>query len=146
MYTDALSFLEDERDAWRPFEALSQLANDELERPVEAAHGWSGRDLVGHLVHWQILALDVAKELAVRVDSPTKEAADADFETRGDVVVNAEVDAIWRAKPIDEVRPDFAMVAGELLGFLTVDPETRWVKNGDTQTCFREETMDHYED
>src|SRR3954466_2878682 len=101
MYTDALSFLEDERDAWRPFEALSQLANDELERPVEAAHGWSGRDLMGHLVHRKILALAVPKELAVRVDSPTKEAADADFETRGDVVVNAEVDAIWRAKPID---------------------------------------------
>ena len=36
MYTDALSFLEDERDAWRPYEALSQLTDEELERPVEA--------------------------------------------------------------------------------------------------------------
>ena len=41
MYTDALSFLEDERDAWAPFEALSQLTDEQLERPVEAAHGWS---------------------------------------------------------------------------------------------------------
>ena len=146
MYTDALSFLEDERDAWRPFEALSQLSDEDLERPVDAAHGWSGRDLMGHLVHWQILALDVAKELAVRDQSPTKAAADADFETRGDVVVNAEVDALWRAKPIDEVRQEFARVAGELRGFLTVVPETRWVKNSDMQTFFYEETIEHYDD
>ena len=146
MYTDALSFLEDERDAWRPFEALSQLSDEDLERPVDAAHGWSGRDLMGHLVHWQILALDVAKELAVRDQSPTKAAADADFEARGDVVVNAEVDALWRAKPIDEVRQEFARVAGELRGFLTVVPETRWVKNSDMQTFFYEETIEHYDD
>ena len=65
MYTDALSFLEDERDAWRPYEALSLLTDEQLETPVEAAHGWSGRDLMGHLVTWQLLSLDVAKELAL---------------------------------------------------------------------------------
>ena len=146
MYTDALSFLEDERDAWRPFEALSTLSDDELDRPVEAAHGWSGRDLMGHLVHWQLLALDVAKELAVGEHSPKKAAADADFEARGDVVVNAEVDALWRAKPVDEVRQEFARVPGELRGFLTVVPETRWLKNADMQTFFYEETIEHYDD
>ena len=146
MYTDALSFLEDERDAWRPFEALSQLTDEQLERPVADAHGWSGRDLMGHLVHWQILALDVAKELALRETSATKEAADADFEARGDVAVNAEVDALWRSKSIDEVRQEFAGVAGELRGFLTVVPETRWVKNSDMQTFFYEETIEHYAD
>ena len=146
MYTDALSFLEDERDAWRQYEALSELTDEELERPIADAHGWSGRDLIGHLVHWQILALDVAKELALREDSPRKHAADADFETRGDVVVNAEVDALWRAKPIDEVRQEFARVAGELRGFLTVVPETRWVKNSDMQTFFHEETTEHYDE
>lgn len=146
MYTDALSFLEDERDAWRPYEALTQLTDDQLEQPVAEAHGWSGRDLMGHLVHWQILALDVAKELALRETSPIKEAADADFEARGDVVVNAEVDALWRSKSIDEVRQEFARVAGELRGFLTVVPETRWVKNGDMQTFFTEETIEHYAD
>src|SRR5215218_11524 len=99
MYIDALSFLEDERDAWRPFEALSSLTDEQLERSVAAARGWSGRDLMGHLVHWQILALDVAKELAVNEHSPAKDAADADFEARGDVVVNAEVDELWRSKP-----------------------------------------------
>ena len=146
MYTDALSFLEDERDSWRPFEALSQLTDEDLERPVSDAHGWSGRDLMSHLVHWQVLALDVAKELAVGEMSARKLAADQDFATRGDVAVNAEVDALWRSKTLDEVRQEFASVAGELRGFLTVVPETRWVKNSDMQTFFYEETTEHYDE
>jgi hypothetical protein len=146
MYTDALSFLEDERDAWQPYEALSQLTDDELERPVEGAHGWSGRDLMGHLVHWQLLALDVAKELAVREDSPRKIAADEDFERRGDVAVNAEVDELWRGKPIAEVREAFASTAGQLRGFLTVVPESRWLKNADMQRFFYEELTEHYDE
>jgi hypothetical protein len=146
MYFDALSFLDDERDAWRPFEMLSQLTDEELERPVEAAHGWSGRDLMGHLVTWQLLSLDVAKELAVGERSPSHERADAEWEARGGDVVNEEALAAWRAKPIDEVRQEFARVAGELRGFLTVVPETRWLKNADQQRFFSEETIEHYED
>jgi len=146
MYTDALSFIEDERDAWRPYEALSQLTDDELEGPVAEARGWSGRDLMGHLVHWQILALEVAKELAVSETSVRKVAADRDFDVRGDVVVNAEVDELWRGKSLAEVRQEFASVAGELRGFLTVVPEARWVKNSDMQTFFYEETTEHYDE
>jgi len=146
MYFDALSFLEDERDAWRPFEALSLLTDAELEQSVEGAHGWTGRDLMGHLVHWQLLALDVARELAVSDHSAAKDAADADFEARGDVEVNAEVEELWRSKPLEEVRQEFARVAGELRGFLTVVPETRWVKNADQQRFFVEETIEHYEE
>jgi hypothetical protein len=146
MYIDALSFLEDERDGWRPYEALLQLTDEELERPVEAAHGWSGRDLMGHLVTWQLLSLDVAKELAVGERSPSHERADADWEARGGDVVNDEALAAWRARPIDEVRQEFARVAGELRGFLTVVPETRWVKNADQQRFFYEETTEHYDD
>jgi hypothetical protein len=146
MYTDALSFLEDERDAWAPYEALSQLTDEELERPVEAAHGWSGRDLMGHLLTWQLLSLDVAKELALRDRSTIKEQADADWEARGGDVLNAEAEADWRARPLDEVRQEFARVAGELRGFLTVVPETRWLKNADQQRFFYEETTEHYED
>ena len=41
------------------------LTDEELEQPVEGAHGWSGRDLMGHLLTWQLLSLDVAKELAL---------------------------------------------------------------------------------
>jgi Mycothiol maleylpyruvate isomerase N-terminal domain len=146
MYTDALSFLEDERDAWRPYEALSQLTDEQLERPISGAHGWSGRDLMGHLVTWQLLSLDVAKELALGDRSPAHERADADWEARGGDVVNEEALADWRAKSIDEVRQEFARVAGELRGFLTVVPETRWLKNSDQQRFFYEETIEHYED
>jgi Mycothiol maleylpyruvate isomerase N-terminal domain len=146
MYFDALSFLEDERDAWRPYEALSQLTDEELERPVEAAHGWSGRDLMGHLLSAQLLSLDVARELAVGERSAAQQRFEADWETRGGDVVNDEDVIAWRAKPIDEVRQEFARVAGELRGFLTVVPETRWVKNADEQRFFFEETIEHYDD
>ncbi len=146
MYFDALSFLEDERDAWRPYEALAGLTDEQLETPVDAAHGWSGRDLMGHLVTWQQLSLDVARELAVGEQSPSHERADADWETRGGDVVNAEAQAAWRAKPIAEVRSEFARVAGELRGYLTVVPETRWVKNADQQRFFSEETIEHYDE
>ena len=33
--------------------------------------GWSGRDLMVHLLAWLDIALAAAKELAVREDSPT---------------------------------------------------------------------------
>jgi hypothetical protein len=146
MHTDSLSFLEDERDAWAPYEALSRLTDDQLEQPVEAAHGWSGRDLMGHMVTWQLLSLDVARELAVGDRSVSHERADADWATRGGGAVNAEALADWRARPIDEVRQEFARVAGELRGYLTVVPETRWLKNPDQQRFFYEETTEHYED
>jgi hypothetical protein len=146
MYTDALSFLEDERDAWRPYEALSQLTDEELERPVAGAHGWSGRDLMGHLLTWQLLSLDVAKELALGERSVSRTAAEADWDVRGGDIVNAEAAADWQTRSIDEVRQEFARVAGELRGYLTVVPETRWVKNADQQRFFYEETTEHYDD
>ena len=146
MYVDSLSFLEDERDAWAPYEALSQLSDEQLEQPVAGAHGWSGRDLMGHLVTWQLLSLDVARELALGDRSVSHERADADWEARGGEAVNAEALADWRARPIDEVRQEFARVAGELRGFLTVVPEIRWLKNADQQRFFYEETTEHYED
>ena len=146
MYTDALSFLEDERDAWRPYEALSQLTDEQLDTPVEAARGWSGRDLMGHLLTYQLLSLDVARELAVGERSAARARAEADWDTRGGDVVNAEAEADWRSRPIAEVRQEFARVAGELRGFLTVVPESRWLKDGDQQKFFYEETTEHYED
>ena len=36
MYADGLSFLEEERDAWRPFEALLELTDEQLERRSRA--------------------------------------------------------------------------------------------------------------
>lgn len=144
MYSDALSFLEDERDGWRPFEALDTLSDAELAVPLEGAHGWSGRDLMGHLAAWLEHALAVARELAVGEASPTKVKGDADWEARGDAI-NEEIRVTWLALPMDEVRRRFRTVPGELRGYLTVVPETRWIKNAEFEELFLTETIDHYE-
>lgn len=146
MYLDALSFLEDERDAWRPFEMLLELSDEQLDVPVSAAGGWSGRDLMAHLVAWQLVSLDVAKELAVGESSPTAARIKADWDARGGELVNAEIQAQWAAKPLSDVRDEFSSVSGELRGFLTVVPESRWIKNAEVQRTFTDDTMDHYEE
>jgi hypothetical protein len=146
MYLDAMSFLDDERDAWRPFEALADLTDEQLDRPVAAAHGWSGRQLMGHLVAWQEVALDVARELAVNETSPIAARIAADWDARGGDVVNAEIDARWAARPLAELRDEFRRIAGELRGFLTVVPESRWIKNAANQRTLSEETLDHYDE
>jgi hypothetical protein len=146
MYLDALSFLEDERDAWRPFEALLELTDEQLETPVSGAHGWSGRDVMVHLVAWQLVALDIAKELAVGERSPTAARIDADWEARGGDAVNADIQAQWAGRALGDVRDEFRQVGGELRGFLTVVPESRWIKNAEFQKTFIEETLDHYDE
>ncbi len=80
MYLDSLEFLEEERDAWRPYEALVELTDEQLSVPVAGAHGWSGRQLMGHLLAWQGIALRIATDLAVNETSPTIARIDADWE------------------------------------------------------------------
>ena len=147
MYFDALSFLEDERDTFRPYERLLDLTDEQLDAPVAAAGGWSGRDLMGHIVLWQEAALASAKELAVGEASPTKVRLDAEWDIpgRGDQM-NDEGMARFRALPMDEVRRLFRDTGGELRGYLTVVPETRWIKHADNQNWFFSETLEHYED
>jgi hypothetical protein len=146
MFLDGLSFLEEEREAWRPFEALDTLPDDILERPVEAAHGWSGRDLMAHLTACQDLALRIARELAVGEASQTLERSDAEWETRGSDAVNAELQAAWATLPMAEVRRRFRETPGELRGYLTVVPEIRWVKHQAHMQAFAGETLDHYDE
>ena len=145
MYLNALEFLEEERDAWRPFEALDSLTDEQLDTPIDEAHDWSGRDLIAHLVAWQSNALEVAKELAVGETSKTKERADADWDERGDAI-NLDIQVEWRTLPIEEVRRRLREVPGELRGYLTVVPETRWLKHTDNLRFFIDETIDHYAD
>jgi hypothetical protein len=147
MYFDALSFLEDERDTFRPYERLLGLTDEQLDAPVAAAGGWSGRDLMGHIVLWQEAALATAKELAVGETSATKVRLDAEWDIpgRGDQM-NSEGMARFRALPMDEVRRLFRDTGGELRGYLTVVPETRWIKHADNQNWFFSETLEHYED
>jgi hypothetical protein len=145
MYLNALEFLEEAREAWRPYEALGGLSDAQLDTPVDAAHDWSGRDLIAHLVAWQENALEVAKELAVNEASATKERSDREWDERGDDI-NADIQSEWRALPMAEVRRRLAEVPGELRGYLTVVPETRWLKHADHLRFFVDETIDHYAD
>jgi hypothetical protein len=145
MYLNALEFLEEERDAWRPFEALVSIPDERMDVSVAEAHGWSARDLIGHLVAWQEGALATARELAVGEGSAAKARLDEEWDRRGDDM-NADIAAEWRAMPLDEVRRRLATVPGELRGYLTVVPETRWLKNDDYLRFFLDETIEHYAD
>ncbi|MDQ2964399.1 MAG: maleylpyruvate isomerase N-terminal domain-containing protein [Chloroflexota bacterium] len=145
MYLDALSFLEDERDAWRSYEALAELTDEQLEKPIEGAHGWSGRDLIAHLVGWHEITLDIARELAVDETSRARERIDREWEARGDAW-NADIIAAWAALPMDEVRQRMRTVPGELRGYLTVIPEARWLKHPTHFASFLDVTVDHYDD
>ncbi|HEY8870154.1 MAG TPA: maleylpyruvate isomerase N-terminal domain-containing protein [Candidatus Limnocylindrales bacterium] len=145
MYLDALEFLDDEREVWRPFEALDGLTDAQLEASVEGAHGWSGRDLVAHVVGWQEIALAIAKELAINETSPTIARVDAEWDAHGDAT-NAAMIERWRDLPIGEVRQRLSTVPGELRGYLTVVPETRWLKNRAHLKSISEQTIDHYAD
>lgn len=148
MYLDALSFLEDERDTFRPYEALAALSDEQLARPVERAGGWSGRDLMGHILVWQEAALASARELAIGEKSATMERLDADWNAGPDAGdrMNEEALARFGALPMDELRKRFAEVAGELRGYLTVVPEVRWIKNAEHQEFFFGELTEHYEE
>ena len=149
MYVDALSFLEDEREAWMPFEALATLSDDELQRPQPdegPLHGWSGRDLMAHLSAVQQLALEAARELAVNDASPTMDRVNAEWDAIGGDVVNARITEEWRALPLEEVRRRFQSTPGELRGYLTVVPETRWLKDSDRLKSLLGNTTEHYAD
>ena len=45
-----------------------------------------------------------------------------------------------------DLRERFGTQPGELRGYLTVVPETRWLKHAENLKSFREETIEHYED
>ena len=146
MYDNALEFLDEERDAWRPFEALADLPDEAVERAVATAHGWSGRTLMGHLLAWQRVALDAAKELSVGEAAPAFERADAKQDGLGIDSVNERIEAEWATIPLAELRDRFRAQPGELRGQLTVVPETRWLKNGERLKDFLENTTEHYDE
>jgi hypothetical protein len=148
MYLDALSFLEDERDGFRAYEALEALNDEQLDIAVAAAGGWSGRDLMGHMLLWQEAALATAKELALGEQSPTMDRLEAQWASSPEAgdQMNEEGIARFRAMPVAEVRDLFRTVSGELRGYLTVVPESRWIKHASHQEYFFGETTEHYEE
>jgi len=140
-----MSFLEEEREAWRPYEALDGLSDAQLGLVVDGAHGWSGRDLMAHMLAWLEVSLEVAKELAVGESSASLAAMDAEWDAKGDRL-NDELLERYLALPSDELRRRFRTSPGELRGYLTVVPETRWVKNPRHMESFLAETLEHYEE
>jgi len=143
---DAPEFLRVERDTFRPFETLADLTDDQVSVPVSGAHGWSGRQLMSHLLSGHELAIAVAAELAVGEMSLAKERADADWEARGGDVVNAEIDARWAALAMHDLRARFATLPEKLRSYLMVLPENHWLTHGDHQRFFLSETIAHYAD
>jgi hypothetical protein len=146
MYLDAMEFLEEEREAWRPYEALLDLTDEQLMRDVEAAHGWSGRDLMAHLLAWLDITLAAARELAVREDSPTLERRARETAEPGVDAMNEQFLAAGRERPIDDLRAAFRTMPGELRGYLTVVPEARWVKHPARLKAILEDTTEHYDE
>jgi hypothetical protein len=148
MFADGLSFLDEEREAWRPFEALLSLTDEQLEATVEGAHGWRGRDLMAHLLVWMGSWLAVARELAVGTSSPAWDwlkAVSADWDAQGDAV-NARFLAEWAALPMAEIRSRFTSYPGELRGYLTVVPESRWLKDPAKLQSLLGNTTEHYDE
>lgn len=145
MYLNALEFLEEEREAFRPYEALAGVPDDRMGEPVEGAHGWSARDLIAHMVVWQEWALKVATDLAVGESSPAIDELDRVWAERGDAL-NDDITTEWRALPIAEVRRRLETIPGQMRGYLTVVPESRWIKHPAHLKSFYEETIEHYAD
>ena len=146
MYADGMSYLEEERDAFRPFEALLELSDADLERPIEGAHGWTGRDLMAHIGIWMEWWLRVARELAVNPQSPAWDELlriNKEWDQVGDEL-NARYQAEWAALPMAEVRERFGSIPGELRGYLTVVPETRWLKDSQRFESLLGNTTEHY--
>ena len=86
----------------------------------------------------------MARELAVQPTSPAKRQSDADWDAGGDEI-NEELRLTWLALPMDEVRSRFRTVPGELRGYLTVVPESRWIKSPEYEAFFLAQMTDHYE-
>jgi hypothetical protein len=146
MYADGLSFLDEEREAWRPFEALLDLADDRLLQQVPGAHGWSGRDLMAHLLAWLGTWTGIAAELALGPKSPAFDrlaAETQDWDAEGDAI-NARLQQEWAGIPMAELRRRFVSMPGELRGYLTVIPESRWLKDPAHLRSLLETTTEHY--
>src|SRR3954468_6026257 len=103
MYLEALEFLEDERESWRPYEALAGLPDEALARPTSpdsAAHGWSGLELMMHMVAWREIRLGIARELAVDELSAAQAALRERVRELGIGGINAALFAEWRSLPL----------------------------------------------
>ena len=148
MYTSALEYLEDERDAWEPYEALLDVPAEALQTQTSSegpGHGWSARDLIVHMLAWGELSLAVARELALGETSATFDRVDRDWDARGDAV-NDDLHASYATLGPTELRQRLRDLPGELRGTLTVVPEARWLKHPRHAEAFTDWLLDHEAD
>ena len=138
-------FLDEERAAWDPFKALDRLDDVRLDDPIAAAHDWSGRDLIGHLLGWLGDALEVAGELESSPSSPARQRSRRAFAARGDEI-NAEIQAAWRAMPLREVRRRSRDVPEELRRAIVAVPTSSWDADPGNLEFLRVYTIEHYAD
>ncbi len=140
---DAATFLAGEREAWRPYEALMTLSDATLERPAEGAHGWSGRDLMAHLVGWHDVTLAIVRGLAAH-DTTT---LDSYYEISDATVdaMNADTIASWRELPLAEVRRRFESVPAALREALRAAPPETWLGDERGHQWMLWNTLEHYE-
>ncbi len=125
---------------------MAELPDSALTTPTDpdsGAHGWTGRDLMVHMAAWREVTLAIARELAVNETSQTRERSDREWDELGADAVNERMVEEWRDVPLGDVRARFQNVPGELRGYLTVVPESRWIKNADVQRTFLENTLEH---
>ena len=114
MYADGLSFLDEEREAWRPFEVLLDLTDEQLEQPVDGAHGWTGRDLMAHLGVWLQGWRTIAAELALGPQSPAFEwlrQVSADWDAQGDQVNGRAFNAVAWVTTVTMIALTLLLVA-----------------------------------
>jgi hypothetical protein len=103
---------------------------------------------MAHIGVWLEWWLTIAKELAVNLESPSYNELSklgADWDAQGDAL-NARYQTEWAALPLSEVRRRFAELPGELRGYLTVVPETRWLKDAKHLKSLLQNTTEHYDD
>lgn len=142
MHQDGAAFVAAETLAWQPYLALAELSDDELVRPVPEAHGWSARDLVGHLTVWQDKQLGYAVELLTRGTTTARDSDDAEYERRGDEW-NDELVEQFAQLPAADVRQRLLGANQELRRVLANVPAERWHAHSHF-TDYLPSMLDHY--
>lgn len=142
MHQDGAAFVAAETLAWQPYLALAELTDDQLVQPVAGAHGWSARDLIGHVTVWQDKQLGYAVELLTQGTTIARDADDAEYERRGDEW-NDELVSQFAQLPPTEVRQRLLTANQELRRVLANVPAERWHSHSHF-TDYLPGMLDHY--
>ncbi len=87
---------------------------------------------MGHLLAWQEVALPCRQGARRQRDERRRSRASTPTGTRaGATSSTPRSTPTWADVPMAELRERFATQPGELRGYLTVVPETRWLKHAD---------------